>query len=167
MHELMAFTMIGLGLANLMAAIAEARRGAPRHRWVPHAAMGVAMAGMHIVNPTLLWAGGAVLAAVAFWARACRTDLASCAVLLCAWAGRQSAEGMPMAMGTRHEGNVHSSPALYAVLSLVAVLTMLAWSVTRSVLHVRRCDAPDPAPLVVRTMGMVMVPLMAAMVLWG
>ncbi|MFF7777087.1 hypothetical protein ACFZCG_21995 [Streptomyces tanashiensis] len=193
MHLLMALPMAVLGVATALAAVAEAWRRAPALRWVPHLVMGAVMAGMHFSDPYLLWTGGAVLAAVAVLTgirhggleglRADSVDLAACAVLLGAAASRQSADGSSIHVEAHHLGHPSSGSgaALYAAAALIALMTFLAWSVARSVIHVRASrDAARPAlgamrtrrrkrrrAAPVRTVGLVMVPLMVGTVLWG
>ncbi|MFD8000395.1 hypothetical protein [Streptomyces mirabilis] len=186
----MALSMAVLGVATLLAAVAEAWRKAPAPHWVPHLAMGAVMIGMHVWDPYLLWTGGAVLAAAAAWTgmrnggsenlRADSADLTTCAVLLCASAGRQGTDGPSMSLEANHIGHHSGSgTTLYAAASLIALVTTLTWSVARSVIHVRasRGTAHRPAAVrartrrgttfVVQTTGLVMVPLMAGTVIWG
>lgn len=189
MHLLMVPTMVVLGLATVLAALAEARHRAPASHWGPHLAMGAAMTGAHVADRSLLWTlwtGGAALAAAAVWTGirhggsenqpAHCVDLASCAILLCASAGGQGTGGPSTSLEAHHSG---SGTALHAAASLIALLTALAWGAARSVIHVRasRGAAHRPAAggartwrrttLVARATGLVMVPLMAGTVIWS
>ncbi|MGW1784953.1 hypothetical protein ACWCQQ_38500 [Streptomyces sp. NPDC002143] len=190
MHLLMTLTMAALGIVTALAAVAEARHGAPAPHWVTHLIMGAVMSGMHVSHQYLLWSCGAVLAAAAVWTglrhgssailQADCADLASCAVLVCASAGRQGIDlaSMPWdahAIG-HHSG---SGTALHAAASLIALITALTWSAARSVIHVHTARGVIHRPavdavrtqrrsaLVVRTTGLGMVPLMTVTVIWG
>ena len=186
MHLLMAPAMTVMGVATALAALAEALHQAPAPFWVPHLAMGAVMTSMHVADPFLLWTGAAILAAAAMWTgirkdgtqslRADCADLTSCAVLLCASAARRSSCAPPMSLVAHHSA---SGATFYAAACLTALLTTLAWSVTRAVLHVRGSArvASRPAAAGTRTdrqptsvagtMGLVMVPLMAGAVIWS
>lgn len=185
MHLLTALAMSVMGVATALAALTEALHKAPALYWLPHLAMGAVMASLHVADRILLWTGVAILAAAAVWTgirhggsenlRADCTDLTSCAVLLCASAARQNADGPSVSLVAHHS---ESGATLYAATSLTALMATLAWSVTRAILHVRGCRRAAPRPaawmrtgrqpsLVAGTTGLVMVPLMAATVIWS